>query len=71
MISHGVVLDHESFANFAEHPLGPDARERARAYVDAAPGSDLNLSAEEIAAFRKLGAGPMPSVVEKQVRMRC
>ena len=31
-------------------------RARARAYVSAAPGGDLNLSAEEIAAFHELGS---------------
>jgi hypothetical protein len=67
MIAYGVVPGDESLADFVQLPLGPDARERARAYVNAAPGGVLNLSAEEIAAFRKL-AGAVPSVVETQVR---
>ena len=36
--------------------------------MSATPGGELNLSAEEIAAFRKLGAGAAPSVVQAQVR---
>ena len=55
MIAYGVVLGDGSFADFGKPQLGPDARERARAYMKAAPGGELNLSAEEIAAFRKLG----------------
>jgi len=42
--------------------------EQAQAYLKASPSGDLNLSAEEIAAFRKLGSGAPASAVEQEVR---
>jgi hypothetical protein len=57
-----------SLASFAKLSLQPDAEKRARAYVDAGPGGDLNLSAQELAAFDALGSAPAPSAVEAAVR---
>lgn len=68
MIAFAVVSAPASSADFAKFTLQPDAQKRAQAYASAQPGSDLNLSAEEIAAFRALGSGAAPSAVEPQVR---
>lgn len=57
-----------SAADFAKLTLAPDPAGRARAYTGAEPGGDLNLSADEIAAFRKLGDGAAPPAVEAAVR---
>ena len=63
MISGAPTLD-----SFAKLTLQPDAGKRAQAYVNATPGSDLNLSSEEIAAFGKLGSGASTAAVEQAVR---
>jgi hypothetical protein len=55
-------------ADFAKLSLEPDAASRAKAYAGAAPGGDLNLSSEEIAAFQKLGSGAATAAVEAEVR---
>jgi len=68
MIGFGVVAPPGSPADFAKLTLAPDAAKRAAQYVSARPGGDLNLSAEEIAAFQKLGSGAAPAAVEAQVR---
>jgi len=66
--SFGLVPGEGSLADFAKLTLAPDASKRAQAYLNAAPGGDLNLSSEEIAAFRRLGSGAAPSAVEQQLR---
>jgi hypothetical protein len=66
--SYGVVSSPGAAADFAKLTLQPDAPSRAKAYLAAAPGSDLNLSSDEIAAFRALGAAAAPAAVEAQVR---
>jgi hypothetical protein len=63
MVPGAPTLDH-----FAKLTLQPGAQERARAYVSASPGGDLNLDAEEIAAFAKLGSGASTVAVEGAVR---
>jgi hypothetical protein len=68
MIGYAVVAPPGSPADFAKLTLAPDAAKRAAQYVSAQPGGDLNLSAEEIAAFQKLGSGAAPAAVEAQVR---
>jgi hypothetical protein len=68
MIAYGVVPGAGSPADFAKLTLQPDAAKRAQVYVGAQPGGDLNLSTEEIAAFRGLGSGAAPAAVEQQVR---
>jgi hypothetical protein len=55
-------------ADFARLTLSPHAEARARAYTSAEPGPELNLSATEIAGFRKLGAGAAAAAVERRVR---
>jgi hypothetical protein len=66
--SFGVISGGGSAADFAKLTLQPDAQKRAQAYTSAGPGGDLNLSAEEIASFQKLGGGAAPAAVEAQVR---
>lgn len=68
MIGFSAVKAPGSAEDFAKLTLQPDAASRAQAYTSAQPGGDLNLSAEEIAAFQKLGAGATPAAVEAQVR---
>jgi hypothetical protein len=64
----GTVATPGSPADFAKLTLKPDPAKRAAAYVSATAGGDLNLSAEEIAAFAALGSGAAPAAVEAQVR---
>src|SRR4030095_9786751 len=54
--------------HFRKLTLQPGADQRAKAYLNAQPGSDLNLSSEEIAAFQKLGTRATTPAVEQQVR---
>lgn len=67
-IAFGRITPPGSAADFAKLTLAPDAAKRAAQYVAAQPGGDLNLSADEIAAFRKLGSDAAPAAVEAQVR---
>lgn len=55
-------------ADFAKLTLRPDPQKQAKAFLEARPGEDLNLSKEEIAAFQKLGSGASTQEVEAQVR---
>lgn len=64
----GSVAAPGSAADFAELTLASDPARRAQAYTRAEPGGDLNLSAEEIAAFRALGPDAAPAAVEAAVR---
>lgn len=59
----GEIHGAGSLADFAKLGFGADAAKRATAYTSGS--SDLNLSAEEAAAFAKLSD---PSAVEQQVR---
>jgi hypothetical protein len=68
MIAFGVVAGDAAAADFSGLTLEPNASARARAYLSADPGGDLNLSEQEIAAFRRLGSAAAPSDVEAQVR---
>jgi hypothetical protein len=68
MIGYGVVSAPGSLADFAKLTLEPGAAKRAAQYTSATAGGDLNLSAEEIAAFQALGSGAAPAAVEAQVR---
>jgi hypothetical protein len=54
--------------SFAKLALAPDGEKRAKAYVSAKPGQDLNLSPEEIASFEKLGSGAAVPAVEEALR---
>jgi len=55
-------------ADFAKFGLGKDGAGLAKEFLKAEPGSDLNLSSEEIAAFQKLGSGASQSAVEGTLR---
>jgi hypothetical protein len=68
VIAFGLVPVPATLADFAKLTLAPDAQKRARAYASARPGEDLNLSSDEIAAFRALGSGAATAAVEAQVR---
>jgi len=63
MLSGAPTLD-----SFAKLTLQPDAQKRTQAYLNAKPGTALNLSSEEIAAFGKLGSGASTAAVEQAVR---
>jgi len=52
----------------AKLTLEPKASDRANAYVNASPGGDLNLSAQEIATFNALQ--PSPSAVTPAVQQQ-
>jgi hypothetical protein len=59
-----------SLRDFSGLRLDPHADSMAQAYLDAEPGSDLNLSREEIADFNALkrSEGSAPERVEEQIR---
>ena len=67
-IAHGEIFGPASPADFASLTLQPDAERRAARYVAAKPDTDLNLSADEIAAFSELGSSAEVAAVERQVR---
>jgi hypothetical protein len=67
-IARGEISGPGSAAQFASLTLKPDVERRAKRYLSAKPGTDLNLSAEEIAAFNKLGSSADIAAVETQVR---
>jgi hypothetical protein len=67
-IAFQLVEGAPSLATFAKLTLSPDGAARARAYTTASPGEALNLSTQEIAAFRKLGAGAGVAAVEGALR---
>jgi hypothetical protein len=68
VISFAMVPVPASLADFAKLELEPETQKRVQAYLNARPGEDLNLSPDEIAAFRALGSGAAPGAVEEQVR---
>ena len=63
-----IISGPPSLATFSKLTLQPDAQSRSQAYLNAAPGTDLNLSNEEIAAFQKLGSSASTAAVEQAVR---
>lgn len=54
--------------SFAKLTLEPDRERRARTYRSARPGTDLNLSSDEIAGFQGLGGDAGAPQVEAEVR---
>ena len=67
MIAYGTITGGAN--DFARLDFGKDAEKRAKEYLEAEPGGSLNLSAEEIAVFNKLGTGnPTPDAVLSAVR---
>jgi hypothetical protein len=61
-----------SLDDFKGVAFATDAKKQVELYLDAKPGSDLNLSASEIAAFKvldaKSGGGSAQKLVEAQLR---
>jgi len=53
-IAFGVIEGPATLDAFADLSLGPDDAARVRQYLKARPGEDLNLHAEEIAAFNAI-----------------
>jgi len=66
-IAYDVIDGAPSAASFAKLDLEPDAKKRAEAYAKAAPGEDLNLSAQEIGALHALGTST-PAAVETAIK---
>jgi hypothetical protein len=67
-LRYGTVSSPGTVADFAGLVLKPDAETQARGYLKASPSGDLNLSAEEIAAFQALGSSASVDAVEQEVR---
>ncbi len=67
-IAFSMIQGAPSLDSFAKLTLQPDAQKRAQAYVSASPGTDLNLSAAELATFDGLGTGASTAAVEGAVR---
>jgi hypothetical protein len=72
-IASGTIAISPTLESFADLTLAPDTASRVRAYLQAKPGWDLNLSAAEIAVFHDLQSrtpGPDSSevLVTQQVR---
>jgi hypothetical protein len=68
-IARGKISTTGTSADFAALSLNPDAEKRAKRYVSATGGDDLNLSSDEIAAFNRLGSAAAVGDVEAQVRV--
>ena len=64
----GLISGDGVLADFEKLTFSKDPKARAKDYLQAKPGEDLNLSTNEIEAFRKLGAGAAPPAVEAQLR---
>ena len=54
IIDYGKIVGEGTLADFERVKLAPNGEKEARRYLDAEPGSELNLNAKEIAAFRAL-----------------
>jgi hypothetical protein len=67
-ISRGTISPAGAIADFAALTLKPDTDSRAKRYASAKGGDDLNLSADEIAAFNKVGSSAAVADVETQLR---
>jgi hypothetical protein len=67
-LAHGTLSPNGSLEEFKSLALTPDGPARAKRYTKSASVTDLNLSAEEGAAFRKLGDSASVAAVEAQLR---
>src|SRR6185503_20751628 len=56
IIALGTISAAGSPEDFAKLSVSTDGDKRLKRYASAKPGTDLNLSADEIAAFDKLGS---------------
>jgi len=68
-IARGKISPAGAIADFAALTLSPDAEQRAKRYVSAKGGDDLNLSTDEIVAFHALGSSAPVADVQTQVRV--
>lgn len=66
-IARGTISEAGAVEDFAKLTLQPDAEARAKIYASAKGGDDLNLSTDEIAAFKKIGSSAVGDI-EAQVR---
>ncbi len=66
-IARGTISEAGAIGDYVALTLKPDAESRAKRYASAKGGDDLNLSTDEIAAFKKLDSSAVPDV-EAQVR---
>jgi hypothetical protein len=57
-----------SLEDFADLKLSPNEATMDKLYTNAAPGSDLNLSKDEIEMFKKLGKKPTHEEIENCLR---
>ena len=55
--AHGRITGEGTMADLAGVKLQPNGEKEAKRYLNAEPGSELNLDAKEIAAFQALKAG--------------
>jgi hypothetical protein len=67
-ISTGILATPAEAGGFAKLELKGDPAKQAKGYLEAKPGDALNLSAEEIEAFRRLGVGAEVAAVESALR---
>jgi hypothetical protein len=71
-LAHGEIHGAGSLDDFKGVSFVTDAKKQTKRYLDAKPGSDLNLSSSEIAAFKaidaKAGGGSAQELVEAQLR---
>lgn len=68
VLGFAVIPGAPSMDAFAKLTLKPDAQKRAQAWASAQPGSDLNLSSQEIATLNALGSGAPAASVEQAAR---
>ena len=54
--AHGLIAGKGTTADFANLILEPNGEKEATRYLDAKPGSALNLDSQEMAAFQTLKA---------------
>ena len=68
VVSWEYVKGAPSTDAFVTFELSPDGKERAKRYGGARVDTGLNLSPEEVAAFRTLGSDAPPEAVEPVIR---
>jgi len=64
--AHGQIHGDGSLEDFAGVTLQPNPEKEAKRYLEAKPGTELNLNAKEIEAFRALKAGSEEGAVPVQ-----
>ena len=66
VIAYGKIVGEGTLADFDKVKLAPNGDKEARRYLEAKPGSDLNLDEKEIAAFRALKSASKDGTVPIQ-----